>query len=226
LTGIAFPLLRKTSDRGRLARLLSLRCSRHLLSPFLASFLADGRCAAPFASAPRLGSSRMKALLAEKVQSIGEQAALAACEKQPNAANPVFASGFDPLVSRCGVRRDQRVRDRLRDGPKRLQAAFSAKSPLQTAFKASTRSRHESAGVQGFLRAERRRSRTYPAWGCQTSPVLKTGWATGPMPLRPQATARLLETARSSAGEARSPGCRSPLGPSLPPAVVFRPTGR
>jgi hypothetical protein len=27
--------------------------------------------------------------------------------------------------------------------------------------------------VQGFLRAERRRSRTYPAWGCQTSfPVL------------------------------------------------------
>ena len=27
---------------------------------------------------------------------------------------------------------------------------------------------------------ERRRSRTYPAWGYQTSPVLKTGWATGP----------------------------------------------
>jgi hypothetical protein len=27
--------------------------------------------------------------------------------------------------------------------------------------------------VQGFFRAERRRSRTYPAWGCQTSPVLK-----------------------------------------------------
>jgi hypothetical protein len=67
----------------------------------------------------------------------------------------------------------QRVRDRLRDGPKRLQAAFSAKSPLQTAFKASTHARHEPAGVQGFLRAERRRSRTYPAWGYQTSPVLK-----------------------------------------------------
>ena len=30
---------------------------------------------------------------------------------------------------------------------------------------------------------ERRRSRTYPAWGCHASPVLKTGWATGPMPL-------------------------------------------
>src|SRR6188508_325325 len=31
---------------------------------------------------------------------------------------------------------------------------------------------------------ERRRSRTYPAWGCHASPVLKTGWATGPVPLR------------------------------------------
>ena len=31
---------------------------------------------------------------------------------------------------------------------------------------------------------ERRRSRTYPAAGCAASPVLKTGWATGPVPLR------------------------------------------
>ena len=31
---------------------------------------------------------------------------------------------------------------------------------------------------------ERRRSRTYPAVGYTTSPVLKTGWATGPVPLR------------------------------------------
>jgi hypothetical protein len=29
-------------------------------------------------------------------------------------------------------------------------------------------------------RTERPRSRTEPAWGCQTSPVLKTDWATGP----------------------------------------------
>ena len=35
---------------------------------------------------------------------------------------------------------------------------------------------------------ERRRSRTYPAWGYQTSPVLKTGWATGPVPLRGEAS--------------------------------------
>ena len=33
-------------------------------------------------------------------------------------------------------------------------------------------------------RAERPRSRTEPATGCAASPVLKTGWATGPMPLR------------------------------------------
>jgi hypothetical protein len=30
---------------------------------------------------------------------------------------------------------------------------------------------------------ERRRSRTYRAVGCTTAPVLKTGWATGPVPL-------------------------------------------
>ena len=35
-----------------------------------------------------------------------------------------------------------------------------------------------------FGSTERRRSRTYPAVGYTTSPVLKTGWATGPMPLR------------------------------------------
>ena len=35
-----------------------------------------------------------------------------------------------------------------------------------------------------FLETERRRSRTYPATGYAASPVLKTGWATGPMPLR------------------------------------------
>jgi hypothetical protein len=33
-------------------------------------------------------------------------------------------------------------------------------------------------------RTERRRSRTYRAVGYTTAPVLKTGWATGPMPLR------------------------------------------
>ncbi len=43
----------------------------------------------------------------------------------------------------------------------------------------------------GLGPTERRRSRTYLAWGYQTSPVLKTGWATGPVPLRCQANAQV-----------------------------------
>jgi hypothetical protein len=35
-----------------------------------------------------------------------------------------------------------------------------------------------------FGSTERRRSRTYRAVGYTTAPVLKTGWATGPVPLR------------------------------------------
>ena len=35
-----------------------------------------------------------------------------------------------------------------------------------------------------FSRAERRRSRTYQPWGYHGLPVLKTGWATGPVPLQ------------------------------------------
>jgi hypothetical protein len=62
--------------------------------------------------------------------------------------------------------------DRLGDGPRRLQARPSAKSPVKAAFEASARAWLEAARA-GFLRAERRRSRTYPAWGCQTSPVFK-----------------------------------------------------
>ena len=48
--------------------------------------------------------------------------------------------------------------------------------------------RSSSTAIGARLRAhgltERRRSRTYPAVGYTTSRVLKTRWATGPMPLR------------------------------------------
>ena len=86
-----------------------------------------------------------------------------------------------PLVSSKTI--DQRVRDRVRDGLKRLEARSSAKYPLQTTFQANSLHPHKAGYLQGFLRAERRRSRTYPAVGYTTSPVLKTGWGTGPMPL-------------------------------------------
>src|SRR6266545_7028299 len=51
----------------------------------------------------------------------------------------------------------------------------------------------QSSRTYGYLRlTERRRSRTYPATGYAASPVLKTGWATGPGPLRIQRTKRKL----------------------------------
>jgi hypothetical protein len=55
-----------------------------------------------------------------------------------------------------------------------------------------------SAGVSHL--AERRRSRTDPAWGYHTSPVLKTGWATGPVPLRRQRSAGLTKGTASCRG--------------------------
>jgi hypothetical protein len=42
----------------------------------------------------------------------------------------------------------------------------------------------QDSTVRVSASTERRRSRTYPATGCAASPVLKTGWATGPVPLR------------------------------------------
>ena len=48
-----------------------------------------------------------------------------------------------------------------------------------------------SAQPCGFQRAERRRSRTYQPLGYNGLPVLKTGWATGPVPLQVSAFGRL-----------------------------------
>jgi hypothetical protein len=43
------------------------------------------------------------------------------------------------------------VRDRLRDGPERLQAPFFPKSPLQTAFQTNTLNADKPTDVQGLL---------------------------------------------------------------------------
>jgi hypothetical protein len=43
--------------------------------------------------------------------------------------------------------------------------------------------REWSSGRVGS-QAERRRSRTFQAWGCHALPALKAGWATRPLPLR------------------------------------------
>ena len=58
--------------------------------------------------------------------------------------------------------------------------------------------RPEGEGELGLT--ERRRSRTYRAVGCTTALVLKTSWATGPMPLRCERTRA--KTARRRTGPA------------------------
>src|SRR5207247_6535054 len=63
-------------------------------------------------------------------------------------------------------------------------SAVCCEIPLQTTFEANSLHPHKAGYLQGLLRSQRRRSRTYPAVGYTTSPVLKTGWATGPVPLR------------------------------------------
>ena len=50
---------------------------------------------------------------------------------------------------------------------------------------------HELFGL-----AERRRSRTYQPWGYHGLPVLKTGWATGPVPLQGRIHAEFLSAQR------------------------------
>jgi hypothetical protein len=67
------------------------------------------------------------------------------------------------------------------------------RSPQATALRMpgeAQRTLRESSGALRLSRysnriwlTERRRSRTDRAWGCHAAPVLKTGWATGPVPL-------------------------------------------
>src|SRR5215207_22690 len=71
------------------------------------------------------------------------------------------------------------------------RAETGAKS--STTFVLRWRARLQSSQKRtdaGLSLTERRRSRTYPPTGYAGSPVLKTGWATGPGPLRPQRSAR------------------------------------
>ena len=51
---------------------------------------------------------------------------------------------------------------------------------------ASTPTLRKSQQRRHFGAAERRRNRTYQPPGCDGLPVLKTGWGTSPVPLRPE----------------------------------------
>ena len=58
--------------------------------------------------------------------------------------------------------------------------------------------------------AERRRSRTYQPWGYHGLPVLKTGWATGPVPLQGRRILRGRLCARVRRARRRRPRPRTP----------------
>ena len=64
------------------------------------------------------------------------------------------------------------------------RASAEAVSWLYGAAQESNLPRRGLHARTGF--EDRRRSRTYRGVGCTPAPVLKTGWATGPVPLRGQ----------------------------------------
>jgi hypothetical protein len=74
--------------------------------------------------------------------------------------------------------------EKFREEADRLERRLWGDSRTQNRYKVA---RDEVEAVPSpcrFGSTERRRSRTYPATGYAASPVLKTDWATGPMPLR------------------------------------------
>jgi hypothetical protein len=69
----------------------------------------------------------------------------------------------------------------VRDTDQRFQADFNGETtPRQALLQAGS----SACKSSGFGLTERPRSRTEPAVGYTTSPVLKTSWATGPVPLQ------------------------------------------
>src|SRR3954447_8977717 len=71
----------------------------------------------------------------------------------------------------------------------------------------------EKRGINApFRLTERPRSRTEQAWGCHTGPVLKTGWATGPVPLQKRDRRGAASGARHSS---RPPAHRDLVSPPV-----------
>jgi hypothetical protein len=89
------------------------------------------------------------------------------------------------LQDDAGVHRPGR-RDVPRRGRPARGAAVRAEIRAEVAWPLTPGDNGEPASAGCPLQTdgtERRRSRTYRAVGCTTAPVLKTGWATGPVPL-------------------------------------------
>jgi hypothetical protein len=99
---------------------------------------------------------------------------LSALARRPNGGGRPIGRG---ALSGSGARL-------LRDCPNCLQTATSADLGLFAQLGDWDPSSVKPAGVQGFSATERRWNRTIQAWGCHALPVLKTGWATRPLPLQ------------------------------------------
>src|SRR4051794_15166949 len=85
-------------------------------------------------------------------------------------------SGTAALIHTCADRLNEAGRQRAAGIPERRVAPSVAPRDFAMLI------RRASAGRIPLT--ERRRNRTFQPWGCHGLPVLKTGWATRPLPLR------------------------------------------
>jgi hypothetical protein len=102
---------------------------------------------------------------------------------EPNARNR-------PALRRASTPRQARRKAgfvvQVRDSSYRARAVLSGLGRSRELSTLDIPNQRNPACTRGTRPTERRRSRTDPAWGYQTSTVLKTAWGTGPLPLREQ----------------------------------------
>ena len=92
---------------------------------------------------------------------------------------PMLPIGHEPAADRVvGEPGRRRLPRRVQQGDRLSQVALATRARILLGVSAR---REPSAAEE---RTERPRSRTEQAVGCTTGPILKTGWATGPVPLR------------------------------------------
>ena len=95
------------------------------------------------------------------------------------AATSSAAADHDPIAVAAALAGDARVAESADVHVRAAAAAETASAVVAAARPAAVETAGDEPGS-----TERRRSRTYPAAGYATSPVLKTGCGTGHMPLR------------------------------------------
>ena len=135
----------------------------------------------------------------------GDPAATTNYSRSATRARPAGRGGRalqqrDPVAGQAAWARSRPARSSTAPPPSRSANDLAAHAPLpahrrlpvqpgvgraaRPALGALTADRDRGRSASAGRITERRRNRTYPAVGYTTSPVLKTGWATGPVPLR------------------------------------------